>query len=87
MAPRGNEGGRDSRGVWDQCVCTHSYNENGQPTRTCCPAHGTLLSVTQPPRWEGSLGENGYMYTYGRVPLLSTRNYHNIVHRLYPNIK
>ena len=22
MAPRGNEGGRDSRGVWDQCVHT-----------------------------------------------------------------
>ena len=24
------------------------------------------------------LGENGYMYMYGWVPLLSTWNYHNI---------
>ena len=26
---------------------------------------GTLLSVMWQPRWEGSLGENGYIYTYG----------------------
>ena len=39
------------------------------------------------PGWEGSLGENGYMYTYGWVPSLFTRNYHNIVSRLYPNTK
>ena len=30
--------------------------------------------------WDGSLGENGYMYMYGWVPLLSTWNYHNIVY-------
>ena len=39
----------------------------------------------QQPGWEGSLGENGYMYTYGWVPLLSTWNYHKIVNWLYPN--
>ena len=31
--------------------------------------------------WEGSLGENGYMFMYGRVPLLSTWNYHSLVNR------
>ena len=28
-------------------------------------AHGTLLSVMWQSRWEGSLGDNGYMYMYG----------------------
>ena len=28
-------------------------------------AQGTLLSVRRQPGWEGSLGENGYMYMYG----------------------
>ena len=36
------------------------------------------------PGWEGSLGESGYMYMYGWVPLLSTWNYLNIVNHLYP---
>ena len=27
-------------------------------------AHGTLLNVESKPGWEGSLGENGYMYMY-----------------------
>ena len=27
--------------------------------------HGTLFNVMWQPRWEGSLGENRYMYTYG----------------------
>ena len=39
------------------------------------------------PGWEGSLGENGYMYIYGWVLLLFTWNYHNIVNWLYPNTK
>lgn len=26
---------------------------------------GTLLNVMWKPGWEGSLGQNGYMYTYG----------------------
>ena len=36
--------------------------------------------------WEGSLGENGYMYMYGGVTLLCTGNYHNIVNRPHCNI-
>ena len=28
-------------------------------------AYGTLLNVVWQPGWEGSLGENGYMYVYG----------------------
>ena len=50
-------------------------------------AQGTLLNVTWQPGWEGSLGENGYMYIYGWVPLLSTWNYHNFVNWLYPQYK
>ena len=37
--------------------------------------------------WEGSLGENGYMYTYDSVPLLFTCNHDNAVNQLYPKIK
>ena len=37
-----------------------------------CIAQGTLLNVMQQPGWEGSLGENGYMPMYGRVPSLFT---------------
>ena len=50
-------------------------------------AQGTLLNVKWQPGWEGSLGENGYVYIYGWVPLLSTQNYHNTVNWLYSNIK
>ena len=32
----------------------------------------------------GELGENGYIYMYGRVPLLPAGDYHNIVSWLYP---
>ena len=39
------------------------------------------------PGWEGSLGENGYMYMYGWVPALPTWNYHNAVNWLLSNIK
>ena len=28
-------------------------------------AQGTLFNVMWQPGWEGSLGENGYMYMYG----------------------
>ena len=41
--------------------------------------HGTLLSIMWQPGWEGSLGENGYMYVYRWVPSLFTWNYHNII--------
>ena len=52
-----------------------------------CIAPGILLHVTWQPGWEGSLGENAYMYMYGWIPLLSTWNYHNIVSWLYSNIR
>ena len=48
-------------------------------TRTYCIAHETLLNVMWQSGWEGSLGENGYMYIYGWVPSLFTWNSHNIV--------
>ena len=38
------------------------------------------------PGWEGSLGENGFMYMYGWVSSLLTWNYHNIFTRLFPII-
>ena len=58
-----------------QICLTHEYKSAIKR----CPSLKSLA--------KGSLGENGYMYTYGWVPLLSTWNYHNIVNRLYPNIK
>ena len=33
--------------------------------RTYCRAQETLLNVMRQPGWEGSLGENGYVYVYG----------------------
>ena len=42
--------------------CAHCHIPNGEPTRTYCRAQGTLLNVMGQPGWEGSLGENGYMY-------------------------
>ena len=46
---------------------------------TYCIAHGTLLSVMWQTGWEGSLGENGYMYMYGCIPLLFTWDFHSTV--------
>ena len=57
------------------------------PTRTYCIAQGSLLNVMWQPGWEKAVGENGYMYMYGWVPLLSTWKYRNIVNGLYSNIK
>ena len=37
--------------------------------------------------WEGSLGENGYIYMYGQVPSPLTWDYDNIINQLYSNIK
>ena len=39
------------------------------------------------PRWERSLGENGYMHVYGWVPLLFTWSNHSIINWLYLNTK
>ena len=61
-------------------TCTHCCIWNGYlTTKFYCIAQGTLLNVM----WEGSLGENGYVYVYGWVLLLSTWNYQNIVDWLY----
>ena len=46
-----------------------------------------MLNVMWQAAWEGSLGENGYMYTYDSVPLLFTCNHDNAVNQLYPKIK
>ena len=48
-----------------------------------CVAQETLFNVIWQPGWEGSLGENGYMYVYGRVSSLFTWNYLNMVNELY----
>ena len=40
--------------------------------RTYHIAEGTLLNLRWQPGQETSLGDNGYMHIYGRVPLLST---------------
>ena len=53
-------------------TCTLFYT--GPPV-----AQGTLFNVMWQPGGEGSLGESGYVYTYGWVPLPFTWNYHNIV--------
>ena len=45
-------------------ACTHCCIYNGDPTRTCCTAQGTRLSVTWQPEWEWSLQDNGYMHVY-----------------------
>ena len=52
-----------------------------------CIVQRTLLKSMWQPGLEGSLGENGYMYTQDWVIQLCTWNYHNIVNQLYPNIK
>ena len=58
-------------------------------TRIYSIAHGTLLNVTWQPGWEGSLEENGYMYTYGWIPLLWPPKTITalFVNQLHPNTK
>ena len=56
-------------------------------TKTYCVAHGTQFSDIRQPRWDGSPGENGYMYMYGWVSSLFTWNRHNIVNQLNPNTR
>ena len=58
MVPRGKDGGRDSQGVWDGHGHTAAFNIENQQG----PAQGTLLNVMWQPGWEGSLGENEYVY-------------------------
>ena len=77
-------GGRDSQGVWDGHV--HMYLK-WVTNKALYTGQGILLGDRWQPGWEGSLGEHGYMYMYGWVPLLSTWNHQNIVNQLYSNIK
>ena len=57
---------------------------NEWPMRTYCLAQGALMWQFG---WEGYLEEEGYVYTYDWVPLLFTRNYHNIIDQLYFSAK
>ena len=63
IVARRKAGGRDSLGVWDRQVHTAIFTVK-EPWLDCT-AHGALLSVMWQSGWEGSLGENGYMYIYG----------------------
>ena len=58
-----------------QLTSTHTFkfkmDIQQEPTLT---AQGNLLNVIWQPEWDGNLGENGYMYTYCWVSLLSTLN-------------
>ena len=48
---------------------------------------GNFDQCNMQPDGRGMWGENGYVYIYGWLSLLSTWNYHNIVNWLYSNIK
>ena len=56
-------------------------------SRTYPIAQATLLNLMWQPGWEGSLGENGYIYMDDWVLLLFAWNYHNIVNWLCSNTK
>ena len=68
--PGGKDGGEKIIREFGIDVYTLLYlkmdNQQGPTTQ-----HRKLLDVTWQLGWEGSLGENGYMYMYDRVPLLS----------------
>ena len=59
--PGGRMVERASQGVWDGHgqAAMFKMDKKQRPT---VQAQGTLLNVMQRLRWEGSLGENGYMY-------------------------
>ena len=63
--------GGKGQGVWDGHVHAAIFK--------------MVINVIQQLGWEGSLGENRYMYMDGWVPQLFTWNYQNIVNQLYPN--
>ena len=59
---RVRDGEGDSQGVWDGHVHTATFKTDN---RTYCAAHETHAQPYMALGWEGSLGENGYMYVYG----------------------
>ena len=68
--------GRDDQGVPDKHVHTAVFTMENQQGPAV--AHGELYGSLD---GRGVWGENGYMYTYGWVPLLSTWNYQNIANQ------
>ena len=61
----GRIGEKGSLEVLDGPVHTALFKMDNQRGPTYCIVQGTLLNVMWQPGWEGSLGENGYMYMYG----------------------
>ena len=51
---------------------TAVFKMDNRQDPTYCVAQGTLLKVMWQAGWEGNLGENGFIYVYGWVPLLCT---------------
>ena len=73
----GRKGRSDSLGVLDWHVHTAVFKMNNKDL-----LYSTGNSAYVAAWMGGELGENGYMYMYGWVTLLSTWNYHNIVNWL-----
>ena len=57
MVASGWVGGEGSQGVWDVYTAVFKMDNQQGPTAQ----HRELLSAMWQHRWEGSLGENGYM--------------------------
>ena len=60
---------------------TYAYRGTGNdwPTGTCCIAQRIPPSILGSTVWEKKLKENGNVHRYDRVPLLYSRNCHNLV--------
>ena len=67
--------GGDRLGAWDQHVCTALLKMDNR--KDLLYSTGNSANVMGQPRWERSLGKNGYVHMYCRVTLLSTLNYVN----------
>ena len=61
--PGGKVRGRDSLGIWDGHVYTANFKMDNQ--QDVLYSMRNSANVMWQPGWEGSLGENGYMYMYG----------------------
>ena len=83
---KGKDGGRDSQGVWDghgHTAVFHMENQQGpagQHRGLCSMSCSSLAG-------RGVWGQWLHVYVYPWVPLLSTRNYHDIVNWLYTTIQ
>ena len=58
-----------SKGVGHDLATKHHHTSlkphGGKFIKCQVLLHGTLFNVMSQPGWEGSLRDNGYMYTYG----------------------